>query len=85
MKVTPEQLRAIRLARSQGTNKLHRHRGGFWSHHGWVKGQEYIGTNTIQALVRKGLVVESSFKVQYGRAVSFCIEAELTEKAKEIV
>ena len=75
--LTPTMQAAVDMAREHG-GALHRHPGGFWAGPEWkLHGAPYVGTPTVEALVRRGVARHSEWKD--GRMGRFPVKMELID------
>lgn len=68
---------AIELAKEHG-GKLTRYPGGFWGGPDW-NGERHVGTTTIEALVKRGMMTYTNYQTGRDRR-PFPIEATLVQK-----
>lgn len=88
MTLSKTQREAVALAVTGGNGKLHRWPGGYWCSDTIESGNvgriysgapvEYVGTSTINSLIKHGVVVVTEWK--YGKKGRFPITVALTVK-----
>jgi hypothetical protein len=69
--------KAIQVIATLSKNqRIYRQSGGFWTIPGFTREEWYIGTPTVRALAKRGLLTPTKFAESHGR--QFVIEYEVT-------